>query len=434
MIIQKNSSIPMYIQIYNQYKDAILSKTYPAYTKLLSIRQFGQKYSLSKTTVEKAYHQLQIEGYIQSQPKSGYYVLPIDTLPDTKKKTFKQTPSKTPYKNLAQQGHHFDVTPLRRSFQTVLHDLNETLYSPPLSQGEPHLRQSINTHLKEERGVVATDNQVLIASGLQNHLMTLASLISKRKIAYLIPLFDRAELALKTLHFTFVPCKTFDDLMQSDADFIYISPSNLYPSGDVLSINDRLKLIDYAKTNNALIIEDDYNHIFRYNAFQIPSIQGLAKGDRVIYIGSFSRNLLLSMRTSYMVLPPDLLSLYQKSDQLAQTVSKIDQLALANFIYEGNYHKHLRKLSSLSKKQNDRITTILDNLPLHKELTISGLESNLHLLIHTKNIVLKTTLIDKAKTLDLYIKTFNDLPNTLLLPYSGLSDDEIEPILHALLT
>ncbi len=434
MIVNRTSQTPLYKQIAEHYKKRIMNQEIEKHTKMPSIRSLSQKHNISKTTIEKAYHQLQIEGYIHSQPKSGYYVSPTDVIKKTHQTKSLPTYQPSTYINLEQRPDFFDITPLRKIFQHIMHDYQDTLFDTPKAEGEYPLRQMIQKHLEAERGVVTSPAQIIIASGIQNHLLTLASLTDKKSVAYLVPLFDRAETTFDILNFKKLPCTSIDQILDNKPDFIYISPANLYPSGEVLSINDRIKLINYTKSNNAYIIEDDYNYIFRYNAYQIPSIQSLAKGQNVIYIGSFSRNLLLSIRTSYMVLPETLYKKYQSSPKLAQTVSKIDQLALADYIKQGHYTKHLKKLSTLSKRQRDTLIEQLNTLPINKNITITGLDSNLHILIHSNDQKTLQSIVEKAQKNHYYTKTFKALNNTILLPYSGLNETDLKSMLLTLLT
>ncbi len=422
MIIRKNSDKPLYLQVYDFFKAEILAKRLTKDQKLPSVRQLTQTHDISKTTVESAYQQLLIEGYVKSIPKSGYYVLDIDSLPDKQSlEPIVFHPSKR-YPNSGQPKDSFDIKPLRIAYQNILLKSNASLYANPKPEGETPLRKTIREYLVGERGINANPSQMIIASGLQNHLLTLSMLTRKRRIAFLTPLFDRAKVLLKHLGFTLLPCHSLDEIIRHEPELIYISPSNIYPSGDVLSIRDRISLIDYAKNNDAYIIEDDYNYIFRYNAYQIPSIQGLAGGERVIYIGSLARNLVLSIRISYMILPLSLLKIYAKSDKLAQTVSTIDQLAVADYMMQPAFKKHLKKLSRYSKKQNEAMHQAIAHLS-KEAIDISGLDSNLHILIKTTKAI-ADKVQNKAKKGGFAIKAF-DNEQLLLLPYSGLTTSEI---------
>jgi GntR family transcriptional regulator / MocR family aminotransferase len=435
MILNKSLNTPLYMQIYSFYKHAILENTLSANEKLPSIRQLALKHSLSKTTIEKAYNQLLIEGYIESYPKSGYYVAKLDLIKTKDPITNPKSQLVKSFINQYQSMHSFDLNQFKKCMQDIMHYEGHLLFEPLNPQGEYALRHEIRKHLNEERGVVCQSDQIIIASGTQNQLMNLAALTSKRRVAYLVPLFSRAKHVFDLLKFESIPCHTIDEMIQTKADFIYISPSNLYPSGSVLSVKDRLRLIRYAQENKAFIIEDDYNHIFRYNAALIPSIQGLAKGNHVIYIGSFSRNLLISMRMSYMVLPFELIKAYLDTPRFAQTVSKIDQLSLAKFMRDGHYKKHLRHLSHDSKKQNESIQSLIETYPFSEAvLTIGGLESNLHILFKVRTKSQIERIKERAKKYPVYIQTFEELPTSFLLPYSNLSSDVLKQVLDYIFT
>ena len=433
MILDKTIKTPLYLQIYQYYKEAILHQDIKAKEKLPSIRSLSLKHSLSKTTIEKAYNQLLIEGYIESYPKSGYYVSSLSVLNQIKPTIAKKKVTQKAFINEFQDKNSFNIPLLKRCFQDVLHYQSDLLFKPLNPQGEQALKLEIHKHLIEERGVVCEADQIVIASGIQNQLMSIASLTSKRRVAYLVPLFIRAKQLFELLNFEMIPCHSIDEMLLVNPDFFYLSPSNLYPSGEVLPISARLKLIQYAEQSHAYIIEDDYNHIFRYNAALIPSIQGLSKGNHVIYIGSFSRNLLISMRISYMVLPPNLISAYQEKVKLAQTVSMVDQLALALFMKEGYYKKHLRKLSHDSKKHNEGIQAILERYPFNTDFVrISGLESNLHVLFKITNQTYFDTIKTRAKAQRIYIQTFEEMPHYILLPYSNIPLETFKSLLQNL--
>lgn len=433
MWLDPASKTPLYMQITQHFKTQILDKTLPANAKMPSIRALARKHDVSKTTVEKAYQQLHIEGYVQSRPKSGYYVMATETLPSARFSKDDTVDDDKTYPNLAQREGDFRIEPLRKAFHHVMLQEGHSLYENPRPEGELPLRRAVLRHLESERGVEASPDNVIIGAGIQNHLMTFAAITSKRVVGYLKPIFDRAAIAFDTLGFQRMPCETLDELLACNPDIITISPSNLYPSGDVLSINDRIRLINHAKKHGTLIIEDDYNYVFRHNAFQIPSIQGLAGGENVIYIGSFSRNLLLGMRAGYMVLPPDLTARLKATTPFAQTVSKLDQLALADYMNQGHYARHLKRLSSRSKRQRDLILEALKSMTLPDSIRIEGLESNLHILIVCESESVKARLIERAARHHLYIKTFDERPDVVLFPYGGLDDAAIESTLKQLL-
>ena len=423
-MIDYQSSIPLYLQLYQSFKEGIINGEWPSDAKLPSIRSCSAKYNLSKTTVEKAYNQLTIEGFIETRPQSGTYVLPIKKRHEMTKKRDEPYFEEFVYRNTKQPKSTFDFSEFKRALHDVIHNHQDILNSPPKPMGEPTLKQAIMHYLRQERSVKGHPSQVVIGAGMQTHLTTIANLIHKRRVGFLEPLFHHAKTILSLLNFTLVPCKTLDDLLKMDLDFIYISPSNLYPSGDVIPFNDRMRLIDYAKIHHAYIIEDDYNYMYRHNAYQIPSIQSLSHNERVIYIGSFTRQLLPSFRLSYMVLPPHLIKTLAKHPPLTQTVSILDQLTIATFIKRGGYQKLLKKLSTFSKKHNERMRELLKPLDKHDGIHVFGLNSNLHVLWQSNDQETLHLLVDTFTKFQWAYTTIEAWPNTLLLPYSGFTDDD----------
>ncbi|MFP4286875.1 MAG: PLP-dependent aminotransferase family protein [Candidatus Izemoplasmataceae bacterium] len=431
MILDKTSKTPLYLQIYERFKHQILEGIYLANDKIPSIRSLSNRYEVSKNTVEKAYQQLLVEGFIEAIPKSGYVVSVIKPLHNVKDQKTLKIKERT-YINLNQSKDLFDIEKLRKLYNETFFVNQTDLVKPVSPTGETFLKEAIHRLVSSERGGVLTPSQVVVSSGLQNQLVILASILRKKRLAYLVPIFKPAKQILNDLNFTLIPCHTIDEMVSLKPDLIYISPSNLYPSGDILPISDRMKLINYALNQKAYIIEDDYNHIYRYNAAIIPSIQGLAKGLNVIYINSFSRTYLVSMRLSYMILPNDLLELYSKKPPYSQTVSKIDQLVMANWIKLGHHQKHLKKLTQYAKKQNDMISEVLNQVSLKGVKKVYGLKSNLHILFELSDSITKNNVLSKAKKHHIFIETFDELPLTILVPYNHIDKPTFLNLLNAL--
>lgn len=422
---------PLYISLYREWRDLIVSQSISAHTKLPAIRQLAQTRNVSKTTVERAYHQLTIEGYVESREKSGHYVVPLQALPEPQDESVATPEQHDHYINLTQNATLFDLSTLRKAYQHVLSQPNPTLFHPANKTGEPQLRKAILKHLAETREVKGAFDQVLIAAGIQNHLMLLAASQKPRSVAFIEPLFDRAKQVFEMLEITLMPCDTFERLCQVSADWIYLSPSNRYPGGDVLSIADRLRIIEHAQKNQAWIIEDDYNHFFRYNAYQIPAIQGLAKGERVIYIGSFSRTMPVSTRISYMIVPRVIKESLENNFPLAQTVSTIDQLTMAEFMMCGAYARQLKKLSAAAKRHNAILISLTEKYRI-KNVRIWGLESNMHMMLTASDNKSWQTIKQTLQTQNLYFQLFDKPARTLLVPYGGLDEKHLSRLFKQL--
>ena len=205
----------------------------------------------------------------------------------------------------------------------------------------------------------------------------------------------------------------------------------------VMPISKRLKLLNWANENDGIIIEDDYDGEFRYKGKSIPSLQGLDETGRVVYLGSFSKSLMPSMRISYLVLPKCLLNIYEeKYKTYEQPVPRLLQKTLEIFIKEGYWDKHLRKSKVLYKKKQEILVNSITKY-LGKNVTIIGSDSGLHLLIKINTTLTEDELIDRA--LKSEIKVNPTLVNWMIPPldllpviFIGFAGIQIEHIPEAI--
>lgn len=429
---ETKDALPIYLEIYQRIKEMIHEGRLPKGSKLESIRQASARHGVSTTTMEHAYNQLMIEGYIRSVPKKGYFV--EASSPSIKKETLAMNTAsirRAVPRNLAQTPDMFDPERYRKLMNEVLSN-DAGIYEPCHPDGEWTMREAIASHLRSERDVVTYPENVTVASGIQQLIVRLGPLLKEESVvAYLKPGFKRALDAFKILGFTLRGCESIGAMLRTDPDLIYVSPSNQYPSGKVMPIDERIRIIRHANGHDAFILEDDYNHLFRYNAYQIPTLHSLSSKQRVVYIGSFSRNTLVSLRMSYMVLPPLLLANHD-SDTFAQTVSKPEQLTMARFIQEGHYRRHLKRLSRVSKRKNDALKQALEPFMDKKRFEIYGLESNMHFVIRLGKEDDKEALTRTLDSMSYAYRTFEERPLDVLIPYSGIPIDQMDKTMHTL--
>lgn len=217
---------------------------------------------------------------------------------------------------------------------------DERLLSYGEPQGEKEFREVIAQYIKESRNVICTPEQIVIGAGVQSLLHILCPLIKeKRTASFYNPQFRQGRAIFEDYGFQIA-----EESGKEDVGVYYISPSQMTKQGEVMSVADRLKLIKEAGRLNFLIIEDDYNSEFKYFQKPAPSIQGLAGGRGVVYLGTFSKMLLPSIRMSFMILPPELLEAYeQRKNGYNQTASKAEQIALTQFIRDGHLAGQIRK-------------------------------------------------------------------------------------------
>lgn len=334
-----------YIQVYEYYKELILSEQIPEGTRLPSIRKGSVQLQMSRTTMESAYLLLAAEGYIMAKPQSGYYVTDIVR----KQKEITTLFVRQKRKKAEEITYDFATTGVdRESFRFALWSRymksalrqDERLLSYGEPQGELEFREVLCEYLRKSRNVICTPEQIVIGAGVQSLLQILCPLIRERKkIAFYNPHFKQGITVFRDFGFD---CT--DDYKEDMVGTYYITPSRMSDWGEVMPVSRRIELIAEAVRRDILLIEDDYNHEFQYFQKPAPALQSLAGGKGVVYLGTFSKILLPSIRMSFMVLPVELTSAYEeKKDCYNQTASKAEQIALTQFIRDGHLERQIRK-------------------------------------------------------------------------------------------
>jgi len=364
-ILDQESKKPLHIQLYQQLKDEII-KNYKVGDKLPSIRRLSSLYNLSKNTVESAYSQLYAEGYIESRPRSGYYVSDFYfDLFDDKRELDEVKNSSIEYR--------YDFFPAQLSKDSFPLKLWKRLFTKAVDesldfgsyhdgQGEFELREEIAKYLISSRGVKCEAKQIVICSGFSDSMGLLAKLLRDRFEFFGIenPGYHIARRVFDEYGYKIEKVGVdengviIDEVLKSKAKIFYITPSHQYPTGATIPISNRLKLLDYVREVDGILIEDDYDSELRYENRPIPALQGLDRSDSVVYLGTFAKSLSPSLRVSYMVLPMQILKLYRNSyDAHFPRVSITTQKTLELFMSDGHWDKHVRKIRILNKKKHD---------------------------------------------------------------------------------
>ncbi|MCD7874828.1 MAG: PLP-dependent aminotransferase family protein, partial [Acidaminococcaceae bacterium] len=245
-------------------------------------------------------------------------------------------------------------------------------------QGETALRRTLAKYSSAARGVICTPEQIVIGAGVQSLLQILIDILQPdiTGIALEAPGFAQAE-RLFASHGWQVSHFSTEQLEAALPRLLYVSPSNPYKVRS-MSPQQRLALLRWAARQQAYLLEDDYNGEFRYFSRPVSSLQGMSDGSTVIYLGSFSRLLLPSLRISYMVLPPLLLERYRQLGHLYnQTSSTIEQLALADFIDVGALRRHVKRLRKLYSSKNVLLRQALAEI-FGNKIIVRAYESRLH--------------------------------------------------------
>lgn len=447
MIVNYANKEAIYIQIYNHFKEEIINRNLQKGDKLPSIRELSTDINVSKTTVEAAYNQLVVEGYVNNIPKRGYYVVEIKDylFPKTKKLT-KEVPliQNRDYINDGVDKNSFDIKVWKRIYGSVLIEEENQLYTSGDKQGEQILRESICRFVEKTRGVRCRVDQIVIGAGMQSLLGILCSLLKTKhsNVAMESPGFTHAKSTFEDYGMNTIPIRVseegidIDMLKKSHAKMVFLSPSHQYPTGSVMPIDKRLEVLNWAKERDGLILEDDYDCLIRYESRPIPALQGLDNTGHVIYFGSFSKILLPSIRISYMILPQPILKLYASSKSLfSQSSSKMEQLALARFMEEGYLEKHLRKIKKIYYRKNELIVKFIKENARGK-INILGHDSGLHMMFEINTNKEVNEILKDAESHNIYLELVEGFQKDKLVvvfTYSGLDENLIEKILDLLI-
>lgn len=450
--LQKEHDKPLYEQLYMQLKQAISKGLITTGTKLPSKREMSDFLNISQTTIELAYGQLLAEGYIMSRARVGYFVETIDELPYVEKETPATTAvlddkpmDRYDFSSGKIDEEHFPFHLWRKYAKDVFDEPYKHLLQTGHPQGEPLLRQEIARYLFESRGIHCQPEQIVIGSGTEQLLPMILRLFG-----------EKTKIALENPGYSAIPRSQMnqaipipidedglivEELEKSTAQLVYITPSHQFPTGAVLSAARRTQLLKWAtQSETRYIIEDDYDSEFRYIGKPIPALQGMDQGDRVIYMSTFSKSMMPSLRVAYFVLPPSLIVKYKEQfNYYAATVPRFDQHILARFMQDGHFSKHLNRMRKIYRKKHDKVVTVFSKH--YPSVRITGDSAGMHVLLSLQSKKSEQQLQQIAKQAGLAIQplsryslteTVYALP-TFILGFGGLTIEQIEDAIHALM-
>lgn len=448
--IDHSSGEPMYRQIYQYIVEEIRKGHLSCHEKLPSARILAQDLNISRNTVNMAYAQLESEGYIEAVPKRGYFVNEIDKLlymgtAEPLAQNIETLQSESPYEvDFSPFGIALEHAPhhaFKKLMKETMLDNDTALFQNGDSQGELGLRRAIKEYLHRSRGVNCLEEQIIIGAGTDYLLMLLTRLFQEAQvIAMENPVYLQAYRVFQNFNYPIYPISldegglNIQELRKTDAKLVFVTPSHQFPLGIVMPINRRMQLLNWAyEEQDRYIIEDDYDSEFRYQGNPIPSLQGIDRKGRVIYLGTLSKAIAPSIRMGYMVLPEQLCKLYQqKAAFYSTTVSRIHQEMVRRFITEGYFERHLNRMRGIYRGKHDYLLNELSDW--NGVVRCKGHSAGLHLLLEfPKSKMSEEELTRRAKEVgirvyplsDYYISGRADIP-TILLGYANLQRVDIK--------
>lgn len=424
IVLDTTSAVPMYRQLYEWVRQAILTGQLATGARLPATRTLADQLGISRNTVYLAYQQLLAEGYLNSKVGYGTSVARVTpetllALPSTSRERAldredtvrsrvsrrgmsmaglpampsPQVPSE-PGKSPAFRAGvpALDLFPYRIWAQLVTRRVRHSLQDASDNQdpaGYPPLREAIAAHIGVTRGVRCTADQVLVVSGAQAALDLAARiLLDPGDLAWMEdPGYPGARGALAGAGAQLVPIPVKADGLDvragrercPGARLAYVTPSHQFPLGVTMSLAQRLALLEWANEASAWILEDDYDSEYRFSGRPLEALQGLDSTNHVIYLGTFSKVLFPALRLGYLIVPPDLAEVFVAVRLFVDRhVPILEQMALADFITEGHFARHIRRMRTVYAQRRAALLAAVAS-ELGELLEVHAPEAGMHL-------------------------------------------------------
>ncbi len=412
LTLDATSAKPLQVQVFDQVREIILEGKLKAGMALPPSRLLAERLGISRNTVNAAYERLSAEGYVKARGTAGLFVEPIP--PDSllliqrggQALTNGPVPDETGEPLLCFAGSPggggerpeldfwvgrsdpagFPLRIWRRIVNRLLS--HETAYLTDYCDpaGLPELRAAIATHLRRARAVAVTKDQVVVTTGGQDALNLVFNLLKghTRQLCIENPCYLGASLIFRSAGMAVHPVPVDGDGLRTEllprdrGSLLYVTPSHQFPTGAIMPLTRRLELLRWAEETDSYIVEDDYDSDFRYDGPPLTALAGLDGGRRVFYVGTFSKSVGAGLRIGYATVPR---MFWDEARMMKARMSNgqawLEQAALATFIDEGHFDRHLRRLRQLYKARRDHLVATLRRT--FDEAMIIGGESGLHL-------------------------------------------------------
>jgi GntR family transcriptional regulator/MocR family aminotransferase len=414
-----HGKLPIYRQLYEWFRRAIVAGQLKPGQRVPSTRNLAAELKVSRIPVSNAYEQLRAEGYLEAFVGAGTCVvrsIPADELQPafgkmrdaprrvSKSKAPRLVSRRVALMRLPAQTWSNKLVAFRVNLPALEHFptgvwsklVNRHSRRPSRqsmaygdAMGYLPLREAIAEYLGAVRAVRCKPSQVLVTTGSQQCLQLSAQVLLDANEAVWIeePGYPGARQALIMAGAQLVPVPVDHEGLNvaegirraEGARAVYITPSHQYPLGVTMTATRRMLLLNWAARSGAWIIEDDYDSEYRLGGRPIPSLQGLDTGERVIYVGTFSKVMFPALRLGYMVVPEDLVAAFAAArDATDQFSSTLYQAVMTDFIREGHFARHIRRMRMLYLERRTALVKGIQS-QMSDKLEVIGAEAGMHL-------------------------------------------------------
>lgn len=386
--LERGVAVPLTRQLYGQLRSAIAGGRLRQGDRLPSGRVLAEQLGVARNTISAAIDQLAAEGYLDiargRRPTiAAGLAPPIGASPHRLTGPAVRQRLSAWARRIGQSSWPFRNEGPIRPFAPGLADAREFPHdiwarclrraarnNQPRSSSAPNrpmLQQALARHLTEHRGVRTEPRQIIVTPSAQAAIELIARLtLDVGDLAWLeSPGYGGARVALESAgaHVAGVALDRSGLSLDSGKGrprLIFVTPSHQYPTGKLMPIDRRLELLRFSRATGAALIEDDYDSEFHYDGRPIASLQGLDGAGRVFYVGTFSKVMLADIRVGYAVVPESLIETFELAQRHAgQLVSATLQDALAEFMDEGVYAAHIRRMTRLYRGRRDHLARAL---------------------------------------------------------------------------
>ena len=475
IVLDVNDDLPLYRQLYFKLRNAIVSGTLSAGSLLPSSRVLSRELGVSRNTVLNAYDQLLAEGYLKTSEGSATTVahlvseaqagvpIPIESsseteLPLISRRGLELQRSLTEWVTFPEVVAFapgipaFGEFPVKKWARLLASQAQRM--QPEMADTESHLggygplREALVAYLQSSRMVACESDQVFIVSSARAGLDLICRLIADPEASCLMeePGYITAKDVMQAAGLKIVPVPVDAEGLQVDlgersapkARLAFVTPTHQWPTGVSLSASRRQQLLDWAERRNAWIIEDDYDSEFRFSSPPLATLQGLDGGRHVLYIGTFSKVLFPSLRTAYIVVPKSLIRLVRHTVFCSGQEPPLHiQAALAEFIREGYFFSHIRRMRRIYKRRQAMFAEALAR-HLANQIPVVRPPGGMQMMLPLPNDILAERVSRHAAAAGIHARPLNmyaltdTAPNALHLGFAAVSERQIEPAAKAL--
>ncbi len=455
--LSERGKVSIYQFLYQKIRDEILEGKLEPGEQLPSKRAFARHLNVSFVTVENAYDQLLKEGYIYAVERKGFFV---EEAPGKKA----LHPQKKKKEDAAEEWQSdflmnfkanrinltkFPASVWSRYMREALAIDQDLLYKVIPYKGLYRLRKAIAEYLFSNRGMQVDPDQIIIGAGTEYLYSRLFQLLGRECI---LAIEDPGYTKIPKISESYgnrwirIPMDEkgllVDKLEDSDADAVIVSPANQFPTGIIMTPDRRKALEEWAgKIKKRYIIEDDYDSEFRYSKKLIPPLFAHDLQDKVIYMNTFSKTLVPTIRISYMILPPQLMKRYEDTMSFYScTVSSVEQYTLARFIAEGHFERHINRMKKYYKVIRENILEEIRRSPINEFSVIEEHEAGTHFLLTIKTHWTTDEIKKRARQNKIFLNFYSDYSSEvpedgmckLVINYASIQEEQITEVVKRL--